>query len=219
MRCAAWLLLTALMCQQVPSGATSFQVGEFVPASRRAQVHGKRTHWQDLLGRNCPHFGEQTVAVVPLGLFGGLSTVDKYKVSFSFDGERLVTPWLTLIGKHAPAVPMLEVELTYSAAELVAAKAKVVLVPPAYLQQHALLVEEFRNSTHWPKHLLVRYQWVNVSPVEALKGLYVVSGAGILASMVIILSVIFTYQEKLQQFMAEIAGDDTAAGSRLRKAD
>ncbi len=43
--------------------------------------------------------------------------------------------------------------------------------------------------------------------------------AGILASMVIILSVIFAYQEKLQQFMAEIAGDDTAAGSRLRKAD
>ena len=26
-------------------------------------------------------------AVVPLGLFGGLSSVDKYKVSFSFDGE------------------------------------------------------------------------------------------------------------------------------------
>ena len=51
-------------------------------------------------------------------------------------------------------------------------------MPPAYLQQHALLVEEFRNSTHWPKHLLVRYQWVNASPVEALKGLYVVSGAG-----------------------------------------
>ena len=43
--------------------------------------------------------------------------------------------------------------------------------------------------------------------------------AGILASLVIILSVIFAYQEKLQQFMAEIAGDDTAAGSRLRKAD
>lgn len=36
-----------------------------------------------------------------------------------------MTPWLTLIGRHAPAVPMLEVELTYSAAELVAAKAKV----------------------------------------------------------------------------------------------
>ena len=36
-----------------------------------------------------------------------------------------MTPWLTLIGKHAPEVPMLEVELTYSAAELVAAKAKV----------------------------------------------------------------------------------------------
>ena len=43
--------------------------------------------------------------------------------------------------------------------------------------------------------------------------------AGILASLVIILSVIVAYQEKLQQFMAEIAGDDPAAGSRLRKAD
>ena len=42
---------------------------------------------------------------------------------------------------------------------------------------------------------------------------------GTLASLVIILSVMFAYQEKLQQFMAEIAGDDTAAGSRLRKAD
>ena len=36
-----------------------------------------------------------------------------------------MTPWLTLTGKHAPEVPMLEIELTYSAAELVAAKAKV----------------------------------------------------------------------------------------------
>ena len=51
-------------------------------------------------------------------------------------------------------------------------------MPSAYLQQHALLVEEFQNSTHWPTHLLVRYQGVNASPVEALKGLYMVSGAG-----------------------------------------
>ena len=36
-----------------------------------------------------------------------------------------MTPWLTLIGKHAPEVPMLEFKLTYSAAELVAAKATV----------------------------------------------------------------------------------------------
>ena len=36
-----------------------------------------------------------------------------------------MTPWLIFTGKHAPEVPMLEIELTYSAAELVAAKAKV----------------------------------------------------------------------------------------------
>ncbi len=32
-------------------------------------------------------------------------------LQFSFDGDRHVTPWLTIIGKHAPLPPFVEVEL------------------------------------------------------------------------------------------------------------
>ncbi len=37
----------------------------------------------------------------------------------------MLTPWLKLIGKGAPEVPMLDVALTRSGAALISAKAKV----------------------------------------------------------------------------------------------
>ena len=43
----------------------------------------------------------------PVGLLPG----DEYKLSLAFDGDRLLTPWLTLMGKHAPEVPLVDVEL------------------------------------------------------------------------------------------------------------
>ena len=39
--------------------------------------------------------------------------------------DRVVTHWLRVIGKHAPAAPMLFIELTQRADVLIAAKAKV----------------------------------------------------------------------------------------------
>lgn len=44
----------------------------------------------------------------------------------------------------------------------------------SYLYQHYQLMEEFRNATHWPKHLLVQYSWQVEQEVDALGGLYVV---------------------------------------------
>jgi hypothetical protein len=35
-------------------------------------------------------------------------------------------------------------------------------------------MEEFRNATHWPKHLLVQNSWQEEQEVDALGGLYVV---------------------------------------------
>ena len=40
-------------------------------------------------------------------------------------GDRVLTPWLKLIGKGAPEVPLLDVALTRSGAALVSASAKV----------------------------------------------------------------------------------------------
>ena len=47
-------------------------------------------------------------------------------------------------------------------------------VPQAYLYAHHQLLDEFRNATHWPKHLLVQYSWQVEQEVDALSGLYVV---------------------------------------------
>jgi len=43
-----------------------------------------------------------------------------------------------------------------------------------YLYAHHQLLDEFRNATHWPKHLLVQYSWQAEQEVDALSGLYVV---------------------------------------------
>lgn len=47
-------------------------------------------------------------------------------------------------------------------------------VPPAYLYAHHQLLEEFRNASHWPKHLLIQYSFALAPTVDALAGLYVV---------------------------------------------
>ena len=47
-------------------------------------------------------------------------------------------------------------------------------VSKAYLYAHHQLLDEFRNATHWPKHLLVQYAWQVEQEVDALPGLYVV---------------------------------------------
>ena len=44
----------------------------------------------------------------------------------------------------------------------------------AYLYAHHQLLDEFRNATHWPKHLLVQYAWQVEQEVDALSGLYMV---------------------------------------------
>ena len=51
-------------------------------------------------------------------------------------------------------------------------------VPLRYLHQHQGLLDEFRNISHWPKHLLVHYRFKSQHPVDLDRGLYVVFAAG-----------------------------------------
>lgn len=92
-----------------------------------------RTQWHDLLGRHCPKFGHtKTVrcwrlprrpqqaadfgtlrpqVAVPLPRPVAFSPGDEYKLALAFDGDRFLTPWLPVLGKRAPEVPLLQVEL------------------------------------------------------------------------------------------------------------
>lgn len=80
----------------------------------------QRTHWHDILGQHCPKFGVKRLVAVPLPQPLGYKAADDYKVQFSFDGDRHLTPWLPVIGKRAASPPYVEVELTRSGDSIVA---------------------------------------------------------------------------------------------------
>jgi len=78
---------------------SDFHRGDLVPTSRRAQFHGERTNWHDLFARHCALFGKDGAVAVPLPKPVGLKEHDTYKIQLSFDHDRHVTGWLTLIDK------------------------------------------------------------------------------------------------------------------------
>mmetsp|Transcript_29464 Transcript_29464/g.83099 ORF Transcript_29464/g.83099 Transcript_29464/m.83099 type:complete len:241 (-) Transcript_29464:66-788(-) len=193
----------------------NFQEGEFVPTARRAQFDGKRTHWHDLLGRHCPRFGIDKVVAVPLPRPTSISDVTlsagfEYKLALSFDGDRHHTAWLTIIGRKWKGVPFIEVELVRSGAELRKIRSEVTVAPRSVVENHKQLDEEFRNATHWPKHLLVRYRWTTISEVDVDNGLYVLFGSGLLVTAIVAFSVARTYQAKLTQFLSDMAAEEFA---------
>lgn len=79
---------------------------------------------------------------------------DEYKIQLSFDGDRIVTPWLKVLGPRAPAAPVLVIELTRSGDALVAARGTVESLPPQSAEGERVK-KEFEDETAWPKHLPV----------------------------------------------------------------
>ncbi|KAL4426500.1 hypothetical protein ABPG77_008358 [Micractinium sp. CCAP 211/92] len=207
LRLLALLLLGIASCR-----GSEFLEGDFIPAARRGQFHGQRTHWHDILGSHCPKFGVKRLVAVPLPQPVGYKVADEYKVQFSFDGDRHVTPWLTIIGKHAPLPPFVEVELVRTGNTIKSVSASVYALSHDDQMDHAVLVREFVNATHWPKHLLVNYRWRTQHEEDEEGGLLVLFSAGALVAVLLALNVVRTYQDKLQAFLADVAGEQPGAG-------
>lgn len=213
------ILLTGILLLTTTDSGANFYDDEFVPAARRALFHGVRTHWHDLLGRHCPRFGEDLLVAIPIPLPKGWVAADNYKIQFTYDGDRLVTPWLKIIGKGAPTPPLLHIHFTRSSDSLRSVSAKVLPVPQGYLYAHHQLLQEFQNATIWPKHLLVEYSWTTQLTVDALSALYVMFFLCLFVFMAMALSVVVAYETKLKAFMAEIAGEDPLSTTPLGKGD
>ena len=82
----------------LPLGALAdFHRGDIVPSSRRAQFHGSRTQWHDLLARHCPRFAVDSVVAVPIPKPLSFRPTDAYKIMLAFDHDRHLTEWLPLI--------------------------------------------------------------------------------------------------------------------------
>ena len=103
---------------------------------------------------------------IPLPEPIGFAPGDEYKLALSADSDKLHTPWLTLLGKGAPEVPLVDVTLSHAGGVVRSMHAKSVPVPAPFLVLHADLVAEWKNATFWPKHVLVRYQWLEDARID-----------------------------------------------------
>lgn len=152
-----------------------------------------RTNWRDLTAHHCPRFGVPRTVALPLQApkTGAAATgdasdgaaaaaVSDYRLQLSFDGDRLATPWVRVIGggRAGGGMPLVTVTLRAVGRELKGVRAEVAPLPDDLLLAHADLYDEFRNASHWPKHVLLRYEF-EAAPAAALDaGLCVVVAAG-----------------------------------------
>lgn len=139
----------------------------------------KRTQWYDLVGVHCPMYGIDSVVDIPLPVPPALGARDGYKLQLAVEGDRRLTPWLALLGRGAPPLPVLDVVLTRSGDDLLGVTARVVELDEADAARHALLVADWRNATRWPKHLLVHYRWDARRDIDAAGGLTALFTAGV----------------------------------------
>lgn len=207
----------------LPLGALAdFHRGDIVPSSRRAQFHGSRTQWHDLLARHCPRFAVDSVVAVPIPKPLSFRPTDAYKIMLAFDHDRHLTEWLPLIspettyiadtgdGRRRPAfeVPMLDVAFEHAHGELRTTRAKAVEVSKEYLVSHADLVDEFRNASLWPKHLLVRYRWSETPDVDEGGELSFALGVGVVLLAVSLWSACGAYGGEMTEFVDRMAAED-----------
>lgn len=189
--------------------SANFHDGDIVPASRRGQFHGSRTMWHDLLGRHCPKFAVESKVAIPIPQPKGYKVIHQYyKIQFVFDGDRVHSPWIQIIGKKSPAAPIVHIQLEHTGNMLTALSAEVVPVNLEYLREHHQVLREFTNATLWPKHLLVHYTWKHRNPINTNAGLYLIFIMGIMVTAVLGVSILVSYHEKLDSFLADLAAEE-----------
>lgn len=196
--------------------SSAYAPGDFVPLSRRGQYHAMRTPWHDQLGRHCPRFGIDSEVILPLPKPTGYTGADPYKILLQFGTEKYGTPWLFVIGRKGPDVPMIDVNLRYAGADLVGVTAKIVSMPDSYLKEHQSIQTDFWDKEKWPKHVLVRYAWEERSELDVAGGLFVLFGSGLVLSVFLALHILQSSKEKLSRFIQETVVQGTLSGGEAK---
>ncbi|CAI7836434.1 unnamed protein product [Closterium sp. NIES-53] len=171
-----------------------------------------RTHWHDAIGRHCPRFGINREVALPIPRPVGFEMAEhSYKMSLSVGNEKFVTPWLLVIGRKSQNVPLIEVTLTHFAGDLRGVQAKVHNLPHEYLERHRQLALEFRNESHWPKHVLMRYTWNEYAEVDVTAGLLVLFASTFILTTFLAVYILQSSKDKLAKFMNEQMAESAAA--------
>jgi hypothetical protein len=75
------------------------------------------------------------------------------------------------------------------------------------VQRHRSLVDDFLNTTHWPKNLLVYYHWQTAHQIDTDRGLLTLFAAGAAVTAIIAIGVMSSYRQKLAAFLADVTDD------------
>lgn len=205
--CAAVAAVCLLLCFACTHAV--HHDGDFIHSSRRSQFLRKRTNWHDLIEHHCPRFGRTRIVALPFNKPGdNLEEINDYRIQLSFDGDRILTPWLTIIGKNVDGMPLLEVQLRRAGDELTGVKARVLPLPDEMLIHHTTLYEDYKNTTHWPKHVLVHYHWMDEGDIDFNKGLYVLMTTGLVLFILLSVNTLAGVQSKVAQFLKDVVGTE-----------
>ncbi|KAL2557580.1 hypothetical protein Fot_02319 [Forsythia ovata] len=213
---------TVLIILQVISMALSslaYRPGDIVPMSRMGQYHSTRTVWHDMIGRHCPIFAVNRETLIPLPKPTGYTGADPYKISFQIGREKFYIPWLFMINRKNSEVPMIEMHLRYSGADLLGVTAKVIDMPQSYLEVHPDIHKQFWDQQLWPKHILVRYTWEEQSEIDVASGFYVLFGSGLILSFMLSIYVLQSSRDKLARFVRETVADSSMPGVGVAKVE
>eukprot|EP00002_Diphylleia_rotans_P018913 TRINITY_DN3656_c0_g1_i1.p1 TRINITY_DN3656_c0_g1~~TRINITY_DN3656_c0_g1_i1.p1 ORF type:complete len:186 (-),score=40.98 TRINITY_DN3656_c0_g1_i1:537-1094(-) len=96
--------------------AFAFHKGDIVQMSRRGQYNELRTDWIDTFASQCPRFASDRT--VFLQMPNNLANQTNFKMMFSFDNQKVQTPWI-LIRDEKASLNFLEFTLTYKGDEIV----------------------------------------------------------------------------------------------------
>jgi len=86
----------------------------------------------------------------------------------------------------------------------------VIPLPDEFLLSDSDMYDEFSNTTHWPKHILLHYAWRSQPDVSLQPGLYVMLSVGLLVALLVSLNNLAGLQGKLQAFLRDVVGDTDA---------
>ncbi len=139
-----------------------------------------------------------------------------YNVQLSFDGGRIVTPWLGLKGHRAPKNPVIHVELVRSGGTLTQVKARVIEHHAKNRHEFGIhesekimgkVMREFHDPKVWPKHVLVKYTWKTRHETDVDAALMAVLTLGVLGTVLMGIRSMASYKKHLVEFFSEVVDD------------
>uniref|UniRef100_A0A5B7BM12 Uncharacterized protein n=1 Tax=Davidia involucrata TaxID=16924 RepID=A0A5B7BM12_DAVIN len=213
------IISVLLLLLSLASNSLAYRPGDLVPMSRMGQYHSSRTVWHDMIGRHCPIFAVNREVLIPIPKPAGYTGADPYKTSFQVGREKFLIPWLLVINRKSPEVPMIDVNLRYSGSDLHGVIAKVIDMPHHYVEIHPDIRKQFWDPQHWPKHVLVRYTWVEQSEIDVTSGFYVLFGSGLLLSFVLSIYILQSSRDKLARFVRETVAESSAPAGGVAKVE